>query len=518
MHVLMLASENDGIEGGKIGGIGDVLRDVPPALAKDGCRVTVITPSYGFLHEKNVVKESDAVSFSFNGQGQLAVAYEVKGKRAVKNVSHWVIDSLCIHAGGPRIYADDPPDNPFSTDAFRFACFCTAAAEGIRTGAWGEVDVVHLHDWHAAFFAILREYHAIYRELKPIRTVFTIHNLAYQGVRPFNGYASLNSWFPGMWYDYGKLVDPRWPSVFNPMASGIRLSDAVHAVSPTYAEEITRPTWRTDERAIYGGEGLEREIAEARGENRLLGILNGCDYSRKKGKKPSFKTLADRLRQHLVRWAGTRDYLLPAHFIAYAKLDALARNEHEPEMLLTSVGRITEQKMLLMQAGTDKHPSGLEGVLDVLGENGLFILLGTGESGYENFLSRVSGRYDNFIFLCGYSDECANLLYRMGDLFVMPSSFEPCGISQMLAMREGQPPLVHHVGGLRDTVEDGVNGFAFTGETIEEQVNGFVETVRRVIKLKRKDASRYKKIREKAKKSRFLWGDTVRAYKEKLYT
>jgi starch synthase len=98
--------------------------------------------------------------------------------------------------------------------------------------------------------------------------------------------------------------------------------------------------------------------------------------------------------------------------------------------------------------------------------NGIYILLGAGDWAYERFFSDMSAGFENFIFLNGYSETCAEALYANGDLFLMPSSFEPCGISQMLAMRDGQPCVVHHVGGLKDTVRHNDNGFAFTGDSL----------------------------------------------------
>ena len=111
----------------------------------------------------------------------------------------------------------------------------------------------------------------------------------------------------------------------------------------------------------------------------------------------------------------------------------------------------------------------LDTILERLGSNGAFFLLGSGTAEYEQFFLEVSARHPNFIYLQGYSDALSHALYNNGDLFVMPSSFEPCGISQMLAMRAGQPCLVHAVGGLNDTVQDGVTGFSFSGADSTEQ-------------------------------------------------
>jgi starch synthase len=120
--------------------------------------------------------------------------------------------------------------------------------------------------------------------------------------------------------------------------------------------------------------------------------------------------------------------------------------------------------------------------------------------------------------LNGYSDIIAPLLFANGDLFLMPSSFEPCGISQMVAMRDGQPCLVHAVGGLKDTVQDGVNGFAFSGATIIEQVDRFVATTEKALKLFFEDKKSWERMQKKALNTRFTWEKSAKKYIDLLYT
>ena len=151
-----------------------------------------------------------------------------------------------------------------------------------------------------------------------------------------------------------------------------------------------------------------------------------------------------------------------------------------------------------------------------LGNNGVLILVGSGDTDYEQFLSETAAQHKNFIFLRGYSEELGKTLYSMGDLFLMPSSFEPCGISQMLAMRSGQPCLVHHVGGLRDTVEDEVTGFAFTGTNPTEQADNLLATLQRALVAKNKP-QKWQTMRKKAAAKRFKWADSIDAYLKQLY-
>ena len=518
MQILMVASENDGIRGGKVGVIGDVLRDLPSALAEQGHRVTVVTPSYGFLHRNNPIVGNISILFRFRGHQHRTDIFELSGKRKQENVTHMVFDAPYFEDDPPRIYSADPPHLPFAADAIKFACFNTAVAEAIKWKVFGDLDVLHLHDWHAAFLVILREYNGAYTELKNLRTVFSIHNLAYQGVRPFSDHpSSLTAWYPDMVFNYDMLVDPRWADSFNPMAAGIRLADSVNTVSPSYAEEIARPSVHEDSRVFYGGEGLDRDIAAAQAEGRFFGILNGCDYPEPLQEPPGFSGFLHILKSRVRRWAGTRDTVPTSHFLAYSGLQDLEIRDLRPGIVVTSVGRISDQKMRLMREGSDRHASGLQGVLECLGDRGIFIMLGTGEEAYEQFLIRMSACCGNFLFLSGYSETAADALYRCGDLFLMPSSFEPCGVGQMLAMREGQPCVAHAVGGLRDTVLDGVNGFTFSGDTTDEQVNGFVDACRRAVDLKMNHPGAWNRIRRGAEHAVFSWADTARNYTDLLY-
>jgi len=161
--------------------------------------------------------------------------------------------------------------------------------------------------------------------------------------------------------------------------------------------------------------------------------------------------------------------------------------------------------------------SALEHILNKLGRSGVLILLGSGESDYEERLERIAAKHSNFVFLRGYAEEFGSLLYHGGDLFLMPSSFEPCGISQMLAMRAGQPCVVHGVGGLHDTVESGATGFVFAGRTRAEQSAAFVDCVEQALKLRHDHPNRWQKIRNEAAAQRFDWASSARQYIGQLY-
>jgi starch synthase len=518
-NLLMVAAENDGIAGCKVGGIGDVLRDLPAALSAHSCRVSVLTPSYGFLHRSAGAIPTATVRFWFAGAPDQATLYRVspRSPETARSI-HFVLDHPAFAGGEPgALYCDDPADRPFATDAARFARFCAATAAAVRDGLFGPLDLLHLHDWHAAFLLLLRHYDPAYASLRALRTVFTIHNLALQGVRPLRGdVSSLERWFPHLPCGDdapADLRDPRWPDCFNPMALGIRLADAVHAVSPTYAQEILRPG---NPPHFSGGEGLETDLQRAHNEGRLHGILNGCEYPAAAPLRLPPSDLFKELKTAWIRQAARRTSLSFADFLALQQLEKRSATRKQPALIVTGVSRITSQKTLLLKAAGSDGSSGLEKILRAIGPHGLYILLGTGDRTDEALLTEAAALHPNFLFLNGYSP-VAERLYASGDLFLMPSSFEPCGISQMLALRAGQPCLVHRTGGLRDTILPGVTGFGFEGKTLAAQVDAMESALRQAVDLHKNQPEAWETLRRNATTARFLWSDSARQCLDLLY-
>ncbi len=421
----MLAAENDALPKAKVGGIGDVLRDVPPALVELDCRGTVIIPGYGHLAEQPGAELLATFPVNFAGSDRQVGLYELPtrpGYAPNVQVRHWVLEHPLFSLCGPgTVYCDDPPDRPFARDATKFALFCAAAAELLVQGRCEMPEVIHLHDWHTAFFLLLRRCRPQYWSLQSVRCVFTIHNLSLQGVRPLDDDpASLARWFPDLRYPHALVADPRWPHCINPIATAIRLADAVHTVSPTYAREILYPS-AVESRGYYGGEGLERDLAQAQAQNRLYGILNGCNYADAHPVDLDWPGLTQLLNRQILAWAGHSAQLASSHFVALNQLNRWLTRR--PDTVMTSIGRLTSQKVrLLVQSCSDGRPA-LEHLLDGLGEQGLFILLGSGDTDYQQFFTEMAGRHDNLLFLCGYSDTVSQALYSVGDLFLMPSSF-----------------------------------------------------------------------------------------------
>lgn len=525
LNILMVAAENDGIANCKVGGIGDVIRDIPPALTARGCAVSVLTPSYGYLHEASGAEQIASIIFPFSGAEQIAALYRVRPKNAGgEKASHYVIDHPAFKKkdealGEFEIYSRDTPGRPFATDATKFACFNAAAACAIEQKLFGPLDILHLHDWHAAFLLVLRRFDPACAHLKNLHTAYTIHNLALQGIRPFeNDASSIDHWFPQLELNQellDTLADPRWNDCFNPMAAGIRLADAVHTVSPAYAQEILAPSRPPD---YFGGEGLEKDLQAAAQQGRLHGILNGCEYSQ--AEKPALTPVAllDLIKKEAARWASRRSTLTLADYAVFQTLEKREKTPKQPGFIATSVSQVVDQKMLLMKTRGSNGKTGLENTLEALGGDRLYILLGTGDKETENYLAEMAVLHPNFLFLNSYSDTLADALYASGDLFLMPSSFEPCGFGPMLAMRNAQPCLVHRTGGLRDTVKPDKNGFGFEGTTPAEQVDHMTTALNTALALHDKTPGDWKTICHAASSARFEWNSAAMLYIEKLYT
>lgn len=500
----LVAAENGALPGGKVGGVGDVVRDLPLALTATGLQVRVITPSYGIFHKLVGASLYRTVETVFGGEHHSADVYRVPVVDSP--VEHFVIEHPLFSPKGPgHIYISDAPGRPFEIDAAKFAFFDAVMAAWVNASD-SPPEVLHLNDWHMGLIPALREFGSPDARLKKVRIVFTIHNLAYQGVRPLrNNESSLESWFPGLLEFEDQLKDPRYDDCVNFMATAIRLADGVSTVSPSYAMEIQQPS--DSSAGFSGGEGLEMELRKASAEGRLVGILNGCMYPEKTDPAPEW--------DELLQLIANRPEIINASRPA---VEWLANHKgRRPKNLLLSIGRVADQKVPLFLEPVGEFDSALELILSALGPDSLFIMLGSGEKHLEDRFAAIAASCDNFLYLRGYVDSLSDPLYCAADLFLMPSSFEPCGISQMLAMRAGQPCVVHAVGGLKDTVKDGVTGFVFAGNTAAQQARNFTGAVKRAISIRSTDKKRWRNICEKARNERFSWDLAAKTYRQGLY-
>ncbi|MEL7023311.1 MAG: glycogen/starch synthase [Pseudomonadota bacterium] len=505
----MVTAENGALPGGKAGGVGDVLRDLPPAVAETGRPVTILMPSYGRLHETAGMEWCGELTVPFAGIPRKIQWY---GKQTAADVDTVVLHhDLFDPHGNQQIYHDDGPDNPFATDATKFALLCAAA------GRWlvehmAENGVLHLHDWHAGLLCLLGARDPAYAALRDRRTVLTLHNLALQGLRPRRDHeSSFTQWFPHLDADDELLSDPRYPDVANPLAAAIRQCDQINTVSPTNAVEIVQPN--DPSRGFHGGEGLEHLLQQAASEHRLHGILNGCDYSRP-ASRVELSELIQLVKETVAIWRTD----FPHHQALYElALRNLTRAEaNTPNIIVTAVSRLTNQKAGLLLAESDGSTL-LQKILRSLPNDCLVLILGSGDPNIEAALAQHAASDTRLVFLRGFSEKLASAVFGAGDLFLMPSTYEPCGISQMYAMRAGQPCLVHAVGGLNDTVTHRVTGFSFRGSSTHEQIDQCMAACIEAQQVFFDHPAQWSEIVAAASALRFPWQAAAQQYSELMY-
>jgi len=416
--VLIIGSE--AVPFTKTGGLADVLGALPPALARLGWDATLVMPRYRDV-DAGVLAARFPVSVG--GYTRDIGFYEAPlgdGARAIlidcPDLYHR--DSLYASAGV------DYPDNPR-----RFAVLARAALEwAARRGQ--TPSVVHAHDWQAGLAPVyLKKLYASHPSLGGVPAVFTIHNLAYQGLFE-------SDWLPRLdlgWEELGLDRLEFWSRI-SFLKGGIVDSSLITTVSRTYAKEMQTPEF---------GFGFDGVLQQRRAD--IVGILNGIDTH---------------------RWDPAADPFLPAPFDARhlegkvaSKRAVLARYGLPADAatlarpLAGMISRMVDQKGLdLIEAVSAELPR-----LDAT-----FVMLGAGDERYQDMWIDLAARHpDRIGVTVGFDEGLAHLIEAGADMFLMPSKFEPCGLNQMYSLRYGTVPVVRAVGGLADTVQDGVTGFVF---------------------------------------------------------
>lgn len=482
LNILFCASE--ALPFIKTGGLADVSGSLPQALSQLGNDVYLVLPAYRSVLEKTSGCKEIA-KYKVKGFGRNYTVSLLQTKMLSSNVTVLLVDipELFDRDGGPYL-AEDGKD--WWDNGERFAMFSKAIVEISmdRLDLNWKADVVHSNDWQTGLVPAW-----LTLENQRPKTIFTIHNMAYQGNFPHSVFRALD--MPShLWHVDGVEFHDN----LSMLKSGIMMSDYVTTVSPTYAREICTPKY---------GCGFDGLVSKRNHHGRLLGILNGIDQDVWNPAIDKYITQQySQKAKPVTSKAENKDALL-------LELGASIKIAKSKNPLIGFVGRLVDQK------GVDLV---LEVIPDLMEHSSVnFVFIGSGDSVLQTKLQELSQIYPQRIFVyIGYSEALAHQVEAGSDLFMMPSRFEPCGLNQMYSLAYGTLPIVHHTGGLADTV---VNA---TTENIAANIaTGFVmydatayalkETIYYALGLY-KQRKIWRKVQKKAMMQDFSWSKSALDY------
>ncbi|MBI3585754.1 MAG: glycogen synthase GlgA [Ignavibacteriales bacterium] len=479
LNILFLSSEVEPFA--KTGGLADVSSALPQAIKELGHEIRIMMPRYRFISERKF-KLHDIIRLK-------EIPIPIGKNSEIGNVKSSFISNLkekvqvyfldnANYFGRDGIYQSPVGKKDYKDNDERYIFFCRGVLETLKRLGW-QPDIIHCNDWQTGIVpAYIKTLYASDDFFKSIKTVFTVHNMAYQGA--FTSESFEKSGLPKSMFHpegveaYGK---------FNFLKTGLHYADAITTVSERYAEEICN----SDE---YGA-GLNGLLAKRKKD--LKGILNGIDYE-------IWNPLTD---EYTYRKFDVKSM--------DAKLDnkkALLKRFNIPYKegvaLIGGISRLVEQK-------------GFDLVLEILDEmmklNVQFILLGSGEKTVEKKFETMQKKYPHQMgVLFGFDNELAHLIEAGSDLFLMPSRYEPCGLNQMYSMRYGTIPVVRATGGLDDTVEDYAGGGKGTGFKFEKyDAKELLKAIQRAIKVYQQPEE-WKKLMRNGMLKDFSWEHSAKKY------
>ena len=450
----------------KVGGLGDVIGSLPKALRELGVDARVILPLYSSIDRERFGLKYKAYQF-----------VDLGWRHSYCGIFETEVDGVPCYFVDNEQYFNRDSIYGQADDGERFAFFSKAALE-ILPALDFKPDVVNVNDWHTAlsviYLDVLKSREAEF--YKDVKSVLSIHNIEFQGrFNPYemgNLFGLENKYFDALIYN-GDL---------NLLKGAIQLADRVNTVSETYAREILDP---------YFSYGLDKILTVEQGK--LRGILNGIDVDKFNPKTDpmipvnyDLKTFEDKVQNKL----------------AFQKEMDLEVNADIP--LIGMVTRLTHQKGidLILQASEEILKTGAQ-----------LVILGTGDAHYESALRSLEHyRHDRVRSILLFSNEMSAKIYAASDLFLMPSKTEPCGLSQLISMRYGTVPVVHRVGGLRDTVIPftGVEGNGFTFESF--QAGDMMDAIYRAVTCFYQSPDEWKQIIKNNLQKDVSWEQSAKKY------
>jgi len=454
----------------KSGGLADVAASLPKALAKE-FEISVILPFYSSIDvEKYYIVPLDlSYTINMNQKNYEAILYGC----SYEGMTYYFVKSPCI---SEKEYFYGPPDQGYEDNAQRFTLFCRVIVELLKEDQ--AYSILHLNDWQTALAALLVKED----ENLQLKTVYTIHNLAYQGI--FN-HSTLHE--IGLSEHYFNMDALEFYGNINLMKAGIAYADSITTVSSEYAKEIQTETF---------GCGLNGFLRYH--QHKLQGILNGIDT----------KVFVPETDPHI--------------FQQYSS-ETLKKKRENKKSYLKSSGLKGIHKPLFIFIGRFTWQKGIDLLIKILDETAdldiNIAILGEGETAYHQKLEKIASLHKHIHLFFGYKEELSHQMYAAGDFLLMPSMFEPCGLNQMIAMRYGTVPIVHRVGGLKESVHPlevfdpkSKKGFGICFDKPEPEA--LLQAIKVSVSLFK--TSQYKKVRKHNMKCDFSWSSSAKKY-AKLY-
>lgn len=470
--ILFVASET--VPFIKTGGLADVVGSLPKCFDKRYYDVRVMVPKYLCIKEswRNEMKYVNHFYMDYLGQSRYVGILEY----VYEGVTFYFIDNEG-YFNGPKPYGD------WFYDLEKFSFFCLASLSALPVIGF-QPDLVHCHDWQTGLIPVyLKERFKGGEFFANMKSVLTIHNLKFQGVWDVKTIQRFSG-LPDYYFTADKLEAYKDG---NMLKGGIVYADAVTTVSQTYAEEIKMP---------FYGEGLDG-LMRAR-SNSLRGIVNGIDYT-------DFNPETDKF---IAQQYNAQNFRKEKVKNKRALQEQLGLPVDDKKFMVGIVSRLTDQKGLDL----------IQGVMDELCSDDMqLVVLGTGDERYENMFRHYDWKYhDRVSAQIYYSEELSHKIYAGCDAFLMPSLFEPCGLSQLMALRYGTVPIVRETGGLKDTVEpynefnNTGTGFSFANYNAHEMLDS-VRYAKYVYYDKKRE---WNKIIDRAMAKDFSWNTSALKYQE----
>lgn len=472
-NILFVASES--VPFIKTGGLADVVGSLPKSLDKEKYDVRIFVPKYGCM--KQAMKDRLNYKTNFYMDFNWKNVYVGIMEAVVDGITYYFIDNE-YYFSGPKPYCDDA-----LFEIEKYAFFSKAVLSSLPLIDF-KPDIIHCHDWQTGLIPVyLKDHFAGSAFFRDIKSVMTIHNLKFQGkwnIDTVKNITGLSDYY---------FTDDKLEAYgdANLLKGGIVYADAVTTVSNTYAEEI---------KTEFFGEGLHG-LLQARG-NILKGIVNGIDYT-------DFNPESN---PHIYNNYTVENFRKEKIKNKRALQKELGIKQDDKMMLVGIVSRLTDQK------GFDLIAYMME---EMCKDNIQIVVLGTGTAQYEEMFRHYAAKYPEKVSAnIYYSEPLSHQIYAASDAFLMPSLFEPCGLSQLMALRYGTLPIVRETGGLKDTVEpyneaEGTGtGFSFTNYNAHEMLN----TIRYAEDVYYGSKRNWNKMVERAMNADFSWGVSAKKYEE----